>query len=381
MTTFALHTPVNHQTAVELSARTYRKQVLPKGSIEYKGRTITFDDAYLTELATSFVDRAFDQVGFMLAPADNSHTLDPERFRGEVKALETASDGLYAIVEFASDEAAQAVVANPKLGVSARIVEQYDRADGKHFDHAIQHVLGTLDPRVTGMKAWEPISLSNNDLQVLDLSSLTFDGKGAEMADEKITEEDRKKFDTYLTELGQLAPEGDKTPPADKDAAAKAKADADAVAKQAADDAALDAELQKLLEGEGADSGANLSSDDRKAIDLANARTEQVATENAKIREELDLANFDKEKAALISKGVPPAMVDLAMPLLLGKEHVIELSNATKVDAGEIVRKLLTECEGLVDLSGETVPAPGANSESASMLAAWEKQNPMLTKS
>ena len=50
---------------------------------------------------------------------------------------------------------------NPFLGVSARIVEQYSRADGKFFPAAIQHCLGTLDPRIPGLGAWTPIDMSS----------------------------------------------------------------------------------------------------------------------------------------------------------------------------------------------------------------------------
>ena len=46
-------------------------------------------------------------------------------------------------------------------------------------------------------------------------------------------------------------------------------------------------------------------------------------------------------KAELLAEGVMPADIDLAMPLLLGKDHVFDLANGTSVDAGEIVRKIL----------------------------------------
>ena len=59
----------------------------------------------------------------------------------------------------ASDEGAKVLRENPKLGVSARIVESYQRADGRHFTAALQHVLGTLDPRIPACargKPWKP---------------------------------------------------------------------------------------------------------------------------------------------------------------------------------------------------------------------------------
>lgn len=56
-----------------------------------------------------------------------------------------ADDGLYVTAQLT--ERGEAVLRdNPYLGVSARIVEQYRRADGKFYPAAMQHVLATLDP-------------------------------------------------------------------------------------------------------------------------------------------------------------------------------------------------------------------------------------------
>jgi hypothetical protein len=65
---------------------------------------------------------------------------------------------------------------NPDVGVSARILEGYERADGEHYEAAIQHALITWDPRITGMKPWEVVGLSNEDdgMTVIDLSTLMF---------------------------------------------------------------------------------------------------------------------------------------------------------------------------------------------------------------
>ena len=74
------------------------------------------------------------------------------------------------------------LTANPKLGVSARIVEDYARSDGRHFPAAIQHVLGTLDPRIPGLGAWQAIEAASPVPDtVIDLSAATFaGGDGAE---------------------------------------------------------------------------------------------------------------------------------------------------------------------------------------------------------
>src|SRR5205809_7930654 len=59
-------------------------------------------------------------------------------------------DGLYIQAEL-TDRGEQVLRDNPYLGVSARIVENYNRSDGKFYKAAVQHVLGTLDPRLPGL--------------------------------------------------------------------------------------------------------------------------------------------------------------------------------------------------------------------------------------
>lgn len=41
--------------------------------------------------------------------------------------------------------------------------------------------------------------------------------------------------------------------------------------------------------------------------------------------------------------GMPPAVIDMAAPVLKGTGHVIDLANGDKVDAGDTMRKVLTE--------------------------------------
>jgi hypothetical protein len=171
-----LLSPQDDGAAIALSQKVYRKRILPKATINYKGRKIRFDDAYLTDLANSFHQGAYDQVAFMMAPDNNSHTLDPERFRGEVKSVEVDEDGLYAVFQVTPD-AAKVLDENPKLGVSARILENYQRSDGKHFPRALQHVLGTLDPVIPGLGTWEEVALSNGGPaeNVIDLSATSYE--------------------------------------------------------------------------------------------------------------------------------------------------------------------------------------------------------------
>ena len=157
--------------AIELAAGVWQKRVLPIGQVEYKGRVLNFDKRYLDGLAQSYNAGAYSQVPFQLADAGNNHTNDPERFRGEVTGMSVGDDGLYITVQ-TTDAGNQVLRANPRLGVSARIVEDYARSDGQYYPVAIQHVLGTLDPRIPELGPWQEVEMSNvtGADSVIDLS-------------------------------------------------------------------------------------------------------------------------------------------------------------------------------------------------------------------
>ena len=88
--------------------------------------------------------------------------------------MKAQADGLYVTLQ--PTERGEAILReNPYLGVSARIVEQYQRSDGTFFPAAIQHVLGTLDPRIPNLGQWEPVNLaSGGSVITIDLSNLSF---------------------------------------------------------------------------------------------------------------------------------------------------------------------------------------------------------------
>jgi hypothetical protein len=174
-----LLTPVDASPAIELG-NTWSKRILPVGEIEYQGRTLKFSRAYLQGLAAAFAQRAYDQVPLQFADAANTHTNDPERTRGWVTGMELGDDGLYITAEL-TDRGQEVLSQNPYLGVSARIVEQFQRSDGQFFPAAIQHVLGTLDPRIPGLGAWQEVQLSSESESsvTIDLSSYSFSGQPA----------------------------------------------------------------------------------------------------------------------------------------------------------------------------------------------------------
>ena len=184
--TSATLTPFYGSEAVDLGNRVWRRQILPVGDVNYKGRVLKFTKDYLGKLAQAFRDRAYAQVPFQLADAENRHTNDPERTRGEITGMEVRDDGLWVTAEL-SERGDAVLRENPKLGVSARIVEAYDRADGKFFPAAVQHVLGTLDPRISWMGgAWEAIEAATPVPDtVLDLSAESFTSLAAPVPQDK----------------------------------------------------------------------------------------------------------------------------------------------------------------------------------------------------
>jgi hypothetical protein len=392
----ALLTPVDAGTARRAGRHLWRKQLLPKATINYKGRRITFDDAYLADLAAAFNNRAYDQVPFQLAPHDNTHTNDPERFRGEVEALEVTADGLDMVVA-TTEDGSKVLAANPGLGVSARITEAYERADGRTFPVAIQHVLGTLDPRITGMRPWQAIDAANDTDpgQVTDLTGCTYDlasepdktpapapketGMALTAEQEarlgKLLDLPDDKFDALIT-AATPGPAGD----GDGDGS----------------DELTDEELQALLDslpdddaagsGDGGDEGdagdadvtaqadqdkvpAELSADAQAAIDLANARADELEAGYTRMRRELDAATYERERDAYAREhGIPPRIFDLARPVLEGEGRVVDLANGRQADAGAIVRRVLTEIGKTVkmlDLSAELGNPDGADSATA----------------
>lgn len=296
--------PYSEDEAARVGRNVFRKQLLPVGTIEYEGRTLDFSRDYLAGLAQNFNGGAVDQVPFQLADAENRHTFDPERTRGEVKGLELGDDGLYGIVEL-TDEGAQVVGENPKLGVSARIIQRSE--DG---GDALQHVLGTLDPRVTGMAPWEAVSLTAPEAGVVDLTAASFSSP--------------------------VAPPTPPTPPRQPDAPTP-ELDAEAI-------------LARML-ADNEPEAPELSQADRQAIELAQSTAQRAQRDAAETRAELARVRFEHQREELTAAGVPPHLIDLAEPVLRGGEGVIELANGTKADAHDVVRKLLDGFKGTIDLT------------------------------
>lgn len=332
-------TPFEFSDTAVLSRRLFRKKLLPIADIDYDGRKIEFTPAYLQSMVDAFNDGAYDNVPLQFAGPRNEHTNEPERHRGDVVAMSLEQDGLYVTVS-ATPEGAKVLQDNPKLGVSARIINGYDRSDGRHYDASVQHVLATHDPRIPGLGPWSAVdSFSNeNDSDTIDLTAGSFNTKEKHVPDNGLSETELTRLRAFMAEL-DAADKTDET-----------------------DDELSDEELAALLaEIEGDETPetvketvAALSNDPKaaQALELANAQ----AIELAAIREERDNEKWQRERERLVRDlKFSPAVAELAMPLLKGS-RVVELSNGEKLDAGDATRKLLNEIAKTVkmlDLSSE----------------------------
>lgn len=338
-------TPRVHNTDVDLAHEDGRlafwKQILPIRTVKYTAKDgsrqqIDFTREYLTELANN---QAVDSLGFLLADKNNTHTMDPERWRGKVAKLEVRDDGLYGKVVFANADAAKAVLDNPELGVSARIRPNVEKSDGSTLGSGIIHVLGTLDPQVEDMHPWQATDLSIENDEVLDLSDEEYEDMAAK-TDEKAVEDytdadieamNDEELDAFLAEFGPS--EEDYTEETDE------HEDED------------EHKPERELVGAGAD-----MSKVNEDIELAN---QSAARANARADEalrQLATTKWEATRGEYLSAGVPPHALDLAAPVMSRTgDMVIDLSNTDEddVNVSTVVRGLLDSMKGIVDLSSE----------------------------
>lgn len=363
----------------------YWKQVLPEKKIEYTTKrgdraTIDFTKQYLEKAINRF--RKGGPTGFLLADADNRHTMDPERWRADVTDMRLSipgeAPGLYAKLEFPDAKSAKAVLMNPKLGVSARIREE---SDGPR----IIHVLGTLDPQVSGMTDWQSADLSEYpDDKVLDLSHEIYT-EGKTMAkgnkttkasgrtvdsysDEEIDAMTDEEVDAFLTEF---APDFQAVD-SDTDDELDNELEDD-------DEDEEDEEDSGLESGRLVGAGADLSNN-RADIELANS---VAAVANSRANEALRraaAAEFRELRQGYLAAGVPPYLVDLAEPVLNRPDDMVIDLSATddeNINVAAIMREMLDASKGLIDLSDEKGHLGGFDKNSdedpdAELLAAWD---------
>lgn len=367
----AVLTPFSRSPARRVAPGKWVKRLLPVDSINYQGRRLDFDVPYLTELARAYENRAYDYVPLQLAGDDNKHTNDVERFAGKISGMQVdlnGPDGPGLYISLAPTQRGEKVLEdNPDVGVSARIVEDYDRSDGRYFPRAIQHVLATHDPRIPGLGGWQAVDASNDVSMTIDLSSMQFAGEAEGEGMPDFTEQQRARLAKLLDVdeatweqviAGLTAPELSPEELAQLgDDSGSELTDAELAELEAA---ALELDQMGLLD-EPEPAGAGLSNNAMLALELTNARAADTEAQLAGITAQLDEQRWASERRHLTHDlSIPAHIVDEAKPLLLGSGHAVELSNGTQVDAGSIMRKVL---EGV----GKTVKALGLDMDAVEL--------------
>ncbi len=186
--------------AIELGNGMWRKRLLPVGTVQYQGRDLRFTPAYLQSLVDAFRDKAYDFCPIQIADSSNKHTNSPEATRGKILDLDLADDGLWITAQISPD-GERVLSQYPEMGISARIVENYDRSDGRHYDAALQHALITLDPRVPQLGPWSPVDMAGDGGQVLiDLSGSSWAGEPGP-PDTSLSERELQEFLEVLDEV------------------------------------------------------------------------------------------------------------------------------------------------------------------------------------
>lgn len=368
------------------SARVYWKRVLPLDKINYRDKTgrarvIDFNDRYLADVQNALTQGALDNrtsAPFVLADKDNAHTMDPERYRGDVTSLVREHElpegikaavieregklpqGLYARTEFASKKLAKAVVNNPRLPVSMRLREDVERSDGKKFAAMPIHVLGTMDPKIPGLGDWIPATADLSEYaadDVLDLSDESYTeatvakknksdkdvslaggaatlevptlDKIEELWGSDVEQWDDDKLNAFLA---QYAPEDKTDDDTDQD---------DGDDGEDADD------------DDGDEGDTSMSGNGEKDIALAEAQEARREARSA-LKSAAEI-KWSATRAATLRKGVPPWVLDLAEPVLMRPNDTVldlsEFEDEDDINITQIVQKLVAGYEGTIDFS------------------------------
>jgi hypothetical protein len=368
-------TPLAVGQAVELSAGSglWKKQILPVRKVNYKGRVLDFNRRYFTELSNSFKRRAFDQVPTQIADGANKHNNDPRNFGGKLVDLAVEEDGLYGIFQ-PSKAGAQILDENPEIGVSARILEGYQRSDGASFGKALQHVLLTVDPHIPNMKPWEKVAELSADEQPEDTIDLSSDTEEEEMPQTK----EQHNTDGDATEVVTLSRE-------EYDVFREMAAERAAALEFAADLDPADFEDEEEDEDQPVDEeGGGSEGGDGSAIPESVRLT--MEAQSNQILELTNQARAREVEAAvreLRREGLAPSIVEAARPLLGMVDQTIELSNGEDLNVGEAVGGLL---QAVVDLArngealvrydvelGRTDETDPIEARRAQLLDAWDQ--------
>lgn len=400
-------TPQATARAIELTSRLFRKQILKFGEIDYDGSKVRFDRDFAEQMISTFREHPFAMVPFQLADKDNSHTNDPERTRGEVVDLELTTEGVDGVISVPDEKTAKLLSQYPNLAVSVRVYEDYRPRDGERtYNNALQHVLGTFEPALSGMSPWQAVQATTPDHgKVIDLSGHdenqhqegTMPRKAfseeeqsdllsrlenflsmVEGPDDEGTEEDEPKRDPKSREGNGTDPVQQPTESEEGDGSGTDDDEDDLTDEEIADIARTirgqrDGGQGGNVQGgnrqdgnvQGGQGGSGQPVQEPVAATGGDSRvlemTAQLKAQERQLRaiqSENDRHTYERERDHFARElGIPPRVVEAARPLLEGQSHTIELSNGSKVDAGKVVREVfaaLGQHGRLLDLSVES---------------------------
>lgn len=385
--TQALLTPFDFSEPVKAGRKRFWKQILPIGSIDYNGQKIDFDKQFHLDLAHAFRQDAYEQVPVVFADAENRHNMDPKNFGGDVLDIQSRPSGLFALIE-ADKDAERAIKKNPRLGVSARIVQGLNKADGRTFKRAVQHVLLTMNPRVSGMEPWQAVDLSaeDADIEVVDLTAENYKEE-TEMArktvkrtaDGKIDlsalsdEEFQGLLDLAATMEAEADVEDDEDEDLDENEVENTTTTPPAKKKKSK------TKITVEKESEGDDDEEEEEEVDE--TDLSDAEKVRRSGDLATVRSmQIDLAEqkWASERKDYLTEGVPPFLLDLAEPVLRQPGAMtIDLSEGDSIDATATIRKMLDGFKGLIDLTpeiGHQIDLTDTSDSDDAFLKAWDEQ-------
>lgn len=393
-----IQTPMDFSNVQRVGRRRFWKQLLPVAKIQYNGTEVDFNEEFHKDLELSFKDGAYDQVPLVFADADNRHNEDPRNFGGELVAVENrGEDGTWGLIE-ADRDAAKVIKRNPKLGVSARIVQDLEKSDGRKFPRAIRHVLLTMNPRVSGMQPWQAVDLSDEgtDIEVVDLTAVEYEegspmGRKASVKRNAKGQIDLSSLDDdqfmALLDLATAVAEADEDEDVDlDDLDVEDEVDEDEEAERKPRRKKSKVKTTKVVERESEDDGDEdeddeEDEDDDESTDLSDAPVRKSErSQFQQMRIDLAARDWQTKRAGYLAAGVPPFMLDLAAPVLSQPDAMtLDLSDDESIDATKIITEILDKSKGLVDLSGEDghqvdLSNTGDDDPDAAFLAAWDEQ-------
>jgi hypothetical protein len=358
----SLQLPFVEQPASKTGRRVFVKQILPIATVRHpKHGALNFTRERLAQIVERFKAGAMDLVPFLLATKDNAHHDDVERMRGEVEDLELTDKGLFAKIR-ADRQGAKLLADFPKLPVSVRLKPEDD-------GEVLAHVLATPDPVVKGMAPWQAVEASADDA-VLDFASEGSWYKPGQMAGKDATaeqgkdaqalsEEEVAKFRDLLSKLPDAEKkngEDDEEPTEEEQREAQRLLNALlAEAEKPGDEDGEEEEgeeEEEAAEAKKTPVAASLDKTSRKALELAQSQADSATRRVSTLETELAKQRFERIRDDYIREGVPPALVEMARPVLeLPDEGPIELSSGSKVDARKVLTEVLDAAKDTIDFS------------------------------